>query len=147
VCATRFFPLLILLRIVSVDLQLALRLKTPTPYSCYSANTCGTWTPEFTIVKHHSRAESSRMTTRLKFLQMLTVTFLALYGTAGAQSRGGGAVTVASGPVGRNICDTCACDPDNLIPLTVNCTCTKTKVRGHLFFSFMHFFYRTSCSC
>ncbi|XP_022170582.1 uncharacterized protein LOC111033933 [Myzus persicae] len=61
------------------------------------------------------------MTTRRKFL-LLTVMFLALYGTAGAQSRG------TSGPVGRSICDTCACAPDNVTPVTVNCTCTKTKL-------------------
>ncbi|CAI6361363.1 unnamed protein product [Macrosiphum euphorbiae] len=61
------------------------------------------------------------MTTRHKFL-LLAATLLALYGTAGAQSRG------AAGPVGRSICDTCACAPDNVTPVTVNCTCTKTKL-------------------
>ncbi|XP_060854332.1 uncharacterized protein LOC132932124 [Rhopalosiphum padi] len=65
------------------------------------------------------------MTTRRKLL-LWTVTFLALYGTAGAQSRGGAAGS--SGPVGRSICDTCACSPDNVRPVTVNCTCAKTKL-------------------
>lgn len=118
--------LLLLLRIVPVDWK----HNAPTPSCC--RHLCGYLRHLDTYWSHHSRAESIRMTTRLKFLQTLTVTVLALYGTAGAQSRGGGAVT--SGPVGRNICDTCACAPDNLIPLTVNCTCTKTKVSDHFFF-------------
>ncbi|CAH1726282.1 unnamed protein product [Aphis gossypii] len=64
------------------------------------------------------------MTTRRKLL-LLTVTFLAFYGTAGAQPRGSAG---SSGPAVRSICDICACAPDNVRPVTVNCTCTKTKL-------------------
>lgn len=61
------------------------------------------------------------MTTRRKFL-LLAVTVLAFYGVQPARAVGD------PGPVSKNICDTCACTPNNVAPLTVNCTCTKTKL-------------------
>ncbi|XP_025423979.1 uncharacterized protein LOC112693218 [Sipha flava] len=48
---------------------------------------------------------------------LLTVAFLAFYSIA----------TVATATSGRNICDICACSPDNVAPTTVNCLCSNAS--------------------
>lgn len=59
---------------------------------------------------------------------LAVVTFSVHFGSAQAQPRSAVGVSAPAAGGNRNICDTCACSPDNIAPVMVNCTCAKTKV-------------------